>query len=95
MWLSYELSCPASAPDLLAHKFPVQPGRTGAYSCRRVLRYPTDSEDAVVGACPLHGVGKLALTAVGRYTINLANQQLSQEGNVLLLRGTHFLLQVD
>lgn len=40
-------------------------------------------------------MGKIALTAVGRYTINLANQQLSEEGTVLLLQEIHFLLQVD
>lgn len=37
-------------------------------------------------------MGKLALTAVGRYTINLANRQLSEEGTVLLLQGINFLL---
>lgn len=41
-------------------------------------------------------MGKLVLTAVGRYTINLANQQVSEEGTVLLLQGIKFfLLQVD
>ena len=56
---------------------------------------PKDSKDTVIGACPLQGMGKLVLTPVGRYTINLANQQLSEEGTVLLLQGIHFLLQVD
>lgn len=40
VWLSYEPSCLTPAPDPLAPKFPVQPGRAGAYSCPCVLRYP-------------------------------------------------------
>lgn len=47
---------------------------------------PKDSKDAALSSCPLQPT----LAAAGRYTINLANQQLSEEGSLLLLQGINF-----
>lgn len=71
-----------------------QPSRAGACSCC-VCSDTQGQQGCCYQLLSLARHGRAHTGCCWQVAINLANQQLSEEGSVLLLQGIHFLLQVD